>query len=529
MAVIVTDTRITINEADSTTGWNAGDTRTETFAEAPACIGQALNNATGQLYFTDSTARNVSDTLIYVYGFNNAVQGVWNGANPPLALHIGDGTNRISFRMAGGDRRVFSHLDGPTEWQQLVLDGSQASAMNAAGLTTARAGNFASLNLSAITQFGTDQTTLSKALAGGFNAGCDIIRIGNDGIVVTGGTTGDRGSMLEVVLEDRSTADQKAHGIIREFSTNLYGAQGPLTFGASTGTSWFDDSGITIAFENRNIGNDKYFVAVVGGTGETHFFLTGSTVTTAGPFVRCDFDSASIDSLEIINCNFNALGNAVTFASDLSSETHVVSNCGFNGCGQVRPGLTQFTRNSITNSTSSATGALLLDGGDGTNLGGLSFTSGGTGHAIYITEPGTYDFIDFEYTGYGAAETTDATVYNNSGGAVTINVLGGDGFSVRNGTGATTTVNNTVTLTLTGLQTDSEVRVYRTADNVELGGVENSGTSFTLNYNYEEDTEVYIVIHHLQYRYLRITNVLLTDVNAVIPVQQQFDRVYQNP
>jgi hypothetical protein len=80
-------------------------------------------------------------------------------------------------------------------------------------------------------------TTLSKGLGGGTNVAVDIIRIGNGGIVITGGTTSTRGKFVEIVVEDRSTANLKAHGIIREYSTNLYGVQGPLTFGASTGNS----------------------------------------------------------------------------------------------------------------------------------------------------------------------------------------------------------------------------------------------------------------------------------------------------
>jgi hypothetical protein len=483
MAVVVTDTRTVINEADATTGWNTGAVRTETFAEATACIGRALNIATGQLYFTGS-AQNVSNTLIYVYGFNNAVQGVWTGANPPLALHIGDGTNRVSFKMAGGDRRVFSHSDGPTEWQSLVLDGSQASAMNSAGLTTARAGSFGALNLNAITQFGTDQTTLSKALAGGFNAGCDIIRIGNGGIVITGGTTGDRGTFLEIVIEDRSTANLKAHGLIREYSTNLYGCQGPLTFGAATGTSWFDDAGVTLAFENRNIGDDKYFINIIGGSGETHFFLTDSAIVTAGPLVECDFSSNNINTLNITGCSFTNLGNPITFADDSASESHIIERNTFTNTGQIYPGETQFTNNSINNNAGSAEGALLLSTGDGSNLSNLSFVSGGTGHAILITAPGTYDFTNFTYSGYGGNETTDAVVYNNSGGVVEINIFGGDGPTVRNGAGATTIINNPRTLTLTNIQSGSEVRLYDAFDTTtEFAGEETvfgSLQSFTI-------------------------------------------------
>lgn len=65
----------------------------------------------------------------------------------------------------------------------------------------------------------------------------------------------------------------------------------------------------------------------------------------------------------------------------------------------------------------------------------------GSGHGIEIITPGTYAFDGNLFSGFGADATTDAAVYNNSGGAVTLNI--GDGGStptVRNGVGATTTL-----------------------------------------------------------------------------------------
>jgi hypothetical protein len=74
------------------------------------------------------------------------------------------------------------------------------------------------------------------------------------------------------------------------------------------------------------------------------------------------------------------------------------------------------------------------------------FISGGSGHGIEITTPGTYTFTGNTFSGFGADGTTDAAIYNNSGGAVTINVVSGGTPTVRNGAGASTTVNNNVTV-----------------------------------------------------------------------------------
>lgn len=108
-----------------------------------------------------------------------------------------------------------------------------------------------------------------------------------------------------------------------------------------------------------------------------------------------------------------------------------------------------------------------------------SFKSGGTGHAITITETGTYGLSGLAFTGYGADDSTDAAIYNNSGGAVTLNVSNGTAPTVRNGAGASTTVVAGATLTIGANVTLSgaEIRIYD-LDNSPAGslGTELSGT-----------------------------------------------------
>jgi hypothetical protein len=83
------------------------------------------------------------------------------------------------------------------------------------------------------------------------------------------------------------------------------------------------------------------------------------------------------------------------------------------------------------------------------------------------------------------------------------------------------------TFTLTGLQTDTEVRVYNATTDVELAGTESSGTTFSYPYVYAGDIDIYVVIFHLNYRDIRLTGLTLSNDNQSIPVQQQFDRVFQ--
>lgn len=85
-----------------------------------------------------------------------------------------------------------------------------------------------------------------------------------------------------------------------------------------------------------------------------------------------------------------------------------------------------------------------------------------------------------------------------------------------------------VTLTLTGLVSNSEVRIYTHGTTTELSGIENCSSTFSYEYVYESNTYVDIVILHPNYQYYKIDNLLLANSTSSIPVQQILDRVYEN-
>jgi len=89
---------------------------------------------------------------------------------------------------------------------------------------------------------------------------------------------------------------------------------------------------------------------------------------------------------------------------------------------------------------------------------------------------------------------------------------------------------DTVNLTLTGLQSGSEVRAYTGTDPAtatEIGGVENSGTSFTFSHSNSGETG-YIIIHALGYIPISLP-ITYSSIDASIPIQQTTDRWYSNP
>ena len=227
-------------------------------------------------------------------------------------------------------------------------------------------------------------------------------------------------------------------------------------------------------------------------------------------------------------------------AGSSSSASILTSGCQVINAGdvQLRTGLTfnnmtfdtctTIVQNSAT-LTSNIFDSSLLQSNNPAVITSCSFISAGTGHAIEITTPGTYSFTGNIFTGYGAIGTTNAAIYNNSGGAVVINVSGGGSTpTYRNGTAATTTVNASAAVTLTDLVAGTEVRAYLGTDPAtatEIAGIESSGTSFNFNQSVAGQAG-YIQIFNVAYQPVRLS-IIYSSSDVSIPIQQITDRNYQ--
>lgn len=131
-------------------------------------------------------------------------------------------------------------------------------------------------------------------------------------------------------------------------------------------------------------------------------------------------------------------------------------------CADLTLGGADFEGDSVFRPDSASGVAACNDATFGTTTGfnNCQIIQAGSGHAIEITSTGTYDFTNIDFSGFGgtpgtnstpASGANDAAIYNNSGGAVTIQVAGGNQPSVRNGASATTTVTSSVTVSFTAI------------------------------------------------------------------------------
>jgi hypothetical protein len=89
------------------------------------------------------------------------------------------------------------------------------------------------------------------------------------------------------------------------------------------------------------------------------------------------------------------------------------------------------------------------------------------------TEAATFTFDGNEFSGYGADASTDAAIYNNSGGEITLNLQNVAAVpTIKNGTGATTNADITVTVSVTVKDADdsSVVQGARVLLEADSGG-----------------------------------------------------------
>lgn len=439
MTITTTDLRTALYSDGLTGITGASVTETSFVAELASCAAEAYNIATGQIYF--NTTLNTTTTgqeMLYVW---SAVVATQNGfkeatiADSSHAQYVGDGTNNFIVYQAGNDRDVFKHADGQVSFQCFLVDMDYLSTANTNGDIGFLNGSFASLNEAAITRVGAHYTTLSKALGGGNNCYMDIIRYGgaDQGIRATGGSTsGTAGNFAEICVQDRSTADGKAHGIIREYTTGSYGVQGTLHIGTITAntSSYFEDNGVAVSWEDRLVADDKYKLIIEGqtGTGTNSFILTNSTISSAGPAVTIEFDGGAntdgMDVLTVTGCTFLNTRGLITWSDALDAISHISSNNIFNNVATVNA-TDQITCGDVTQTNCSFIdcGQILLNGAG--DLNGCTITR--TNHptsmvviASVIPELSNCDFVGeatnkhaLELVTIPAAITWDSTFDSN--------------------------------------------------------------------------------------------------------------------
>ena len=212
-----------------------------------------------------------------------------------------------------------------------------------------------------------------------------------------------------------------------------YTMQCHLSFGTATTPCYFVAENASISLNDLEfVDPDFQLFEVVNGGSTVRW--SNITVSAVGTNAKGDFLATSSLLIEHTACTFNGMN---TFTYDGNST---ITGTKFNGCGVI-------TQTSATFDSCIIDSCPPILANNPSLITDCDFTSSGTGHAVELTNTGTYNWENTN-SGYGADGTTDAVVYNNSGGHINLNVIGnGTTPTVRNGTAATTTViSGTVTV-----------------------------------------------------------------------------------
>lgn len=374
------------------------------------------------------------------------------------------------------------------------------------------------------TYFGFGLKTL--ATVKGSNMGCDAVRYGTGAYITAGDAT------TPATFDGFATQNDNISnrwGILTDLG-GTYELQGRFVVGQNTSkvatAAHFDDSNAAISFADTPHTTSD-FTQIIVDHASTVFNMTSCSFKAQGTHNpgRLVFNNAST-SATLTTCTWEAMG-ITTLRAGVTMD-----GCTSLLCDQITQNGATIQDCFITNNI--ATAAILSDAPN--LISGTSFTSDGTGHAIEIDTAGTYTFSGNTFSGYAGTDgsTGNECIYNNSGGAVTINVGGGgDTPTIRNGAGATTTVNNNKTVTFTGLKDNSEVRIYLSSDGSVVDGIEDatagSPDDRTFAWSAAAGVVVDYVIHNWQpgttvYETIRVDDYTVPSSDTSIAIQQRVDR-----
>lgn len=483
-------------------GGGAGaSANTDVFIQASQSIGRRVSNATDKgWWITDGAANDLSAAGVHL--------GMW-----VWVTHFGVMTS-LKIR-AGADQTNYDDHTVPVAeypslggWFRVWLDISRTpEATGGSGGDEANMDEFA--------------LTASLPTVGGNadNVIMDALDHTTTGLTLTG-TAG--------VFSDFTTADSNStnrYGVITDFNGTLFLAA-RLTFGTSSSLV-FTDSAFVIIFPDQSLVADTFMgITIDLQNASTDVNWNDGVVRSAGTKQGDLVVSGTSGAFDAVGCAFANLRTI-----DLTTGA-TLDGCTITDCDKLNQNGGTID-NCVVSGATTADGEAFIISDNPAAISNTAFTFS-DGHAIEIDTTGTYTFTGNTFSGYGANDTNDAAIYNNSGGAVTINVAGGVASpTVRNGTGASTTVNNNVTTTLTGMKDNTEVRVYTAGTTTELAGIENAtaGTADDRSFAFTlaAATNVDIRIHNVTYEPVAILSFSIPSTASSIPIQQRFDRNYENP
>jgi hypothetical protein len=403
----------------------------------------------------------------------------------------------LRFYIIGGGSTAYWNIGGSDTyfggWLNIVVDVD----------STPDSGSFTKTS---ITEIGVEITTTStpKNL---LNTWIDYARYG-DGLTAYGATTF---GMEEIYQADLANG----YGIIEKVD-GVYFLSGEIELGDSAGTTVcnYQDDGETIVFTNKNVSTILYKLIGVGNaTGDTDIIFNNCAIKSAGPIFDIDMNDITIESFELNGC---VVQGADEVLLDLVCS---VDGTTFNACGLITVEEAIVINSTVSNATGTNSlqfPAAIADN----NTARITFKS--NTNAILIT-------TDVDHTFDGHLFSSNTADINNTSGASII-VYATNGSDAATSTGSAVDIQNSVTVTLTGVVEGSEISIQRTGTNTVEEYITSSAASGEFGYTFNSPpsgfTNIDIFVVKPGKEWYAVYNYPLPTVSASLPITQQNDRNY---
>ena len=335
----------------------------------------------------------------------------------------------------------------------------------------------------------------------------DIVKYGT-GLVITAGTSGAPVALVDIFTADSLNAN--AYGVLTKFSGVYYGA-GKFNFGtaAQAAITYFQDTNQVLVFQDFPVANTFYEILTAGAASfitTVQFGSFVSNIASGGCTIKGSGNAVWTLTAGGANSVFNAYASLFSqMRRGTLNSSAVLRSCTFDTCGEVTPaGATIDSctfQNVSTAAPVSGTWALIINATTDVTSKITNSKFINCNKAIKINTAGTYTFDNLKFSG----NTFD--IENASTGLVTINAINGaNPATVTNtGAGATTTINNAVTLKVTvsdavtgaAIQ-NARVAVYKTGNILAGQELINALTDatgvVTTTFNYSVDQGIVVRI-----------------------------------
>ena len=389
--------------------------------------------------------------------------------------------------------------------------------------------------------------------------------------VVAGGDANfpvDADGLAQIGRSFRIPVLQKVGSAVLCFAPVQIGGGDAVYFSINAGAIQFPRRYNADAKEIAYHAADNFAGISFGAKAGDSVMLTNSVVTSPTPYrfeilstatsaAAWDFGGTTIVNATVTlrpvvtfdSVTFNAI---VSFASNAS----VITNSTFSKCPQITAASGTFTNCEFSGSVATATeGALSITAASQVALQtelnkitGCNFINNTVpGGALRIIYTGTAGAISLNMSSNTfSGNTRDIRWEAPTGSNLTMNLTGTANPSTFIATNSNTvTFSNPKLFTIKNIITDSEVRIYRTSDNVELGGAETVSASPTgvtnvtvsadpdnagrfqvvYSYNYSVDTPINVVVFNVAYQPIFQTSTLKSTDGELLATQIS-DRQY---